>query len=123
MQCQGNFERKRKLLVMANDPTPDLEVECNVVSEYGQAMASAAIRLLRYKDRMQLARSDAEREFIRREHAEFVRGVVRAHKIAFAAMIQKPPRRGTFLRDCLYAAAIAVFVVMCGLYWLGVKLK
>ena len=102
---------------MSNDKPSDLDVECNVVSEYGQSMASVAIRLLRYKDRMSMARSEDERTFIRKEHAEFLRGVIRTHKIAFAAMIQSPPKEeskmdmGDIMKLIGVAGTIAAAVV------------
>ena len=75
---------------MSNDPTPDLDVECNVVSEFALSMALTSESLLRYSDRMQMARSEDERAFIRKTHAELLKRTVRAHRIAFAAMTSQP---------------------------------
>lgn len=74
---------------MPNDPASDLDVECNVISEYGQSMAFVAERLLKYPDRMHLARSEDERDFIRAEHAKFIRKLFRFHKIAISALTMK----------------------------------
>lgn len=75
---------------MVNDPMPDCDVEQNVVFEYSQAMAAAAESGLRYPDRMQNARSEAERAFIRESYAKLVKKTIDAHRIAFAAITLNP---------------------------------
>jgi hypothetical protein len=49
-------------------------------------MASVATSLLRYPDRLRIARSEDERNFIRIEHAKLIRGIFRTHEIAIAAL-------------------------------------
>jgi len=93
---------------MPNDPTPDIDVECNVVTEYGQAMAYAAQSLLRYENRMRMARSEDERTFIRKSHAEMLRRAISAHRIAFAAMTAKPCKK-TSLKTSFMAWLSRVF--------------
>jgi hypothetical protein len=71
---------------------PDIEVECNVVVEYGIALAAAAERCLRYPDRMREARSEDERAQVRSEHLGFVRRVIGANTIAIAVLGEIPAR-------------------------------
>lgn len=64
----------------------DLRLEEQILVEYGQALASAAESCLRYPDRLSLARSEDERDHLRREHARFLRRVLDANEVALSVL-------------------------------------
>ena len=67
-------------------PTDDLDVEIQMVVEYGYALAAAAERCLRYPESLRGARSNAERDQIRAAHRGFLRRTIGATTVINAIL-------------------------------------
>lgn len=71
---------------MPNDAKTILDLENQIVVELGFSMATVAERMLRHPDRLQAARSEAERVYIRRETARILERLIRTSEVAFAVL-------------------------------------
>lgn len=76
----------------------DLALEQAIIVEYGQALASAAESCLRYPDRLSLARSEDDREHIRREHGRFLRRIIDANEFALSVLDPVNPTKGNLMK-------------------------
>lgn len=85
------------------------ELENQILVEYGQALASAAEGCLRYPDRMSHARSEDERDHIRREHSRFLARVLDANSIALSVL--EPTKENTMKPWMTKAALLLVLAL------------
>lgn len=71
---------------MANEKFPDSLVKANILSEYGQALATVAEALLRYPDVVSRVSSDGELCRIDSQYARVIRRTLASRPIALAVL-------------------------------------